>query len=212
MIKKVWDKFFDKNLKTKKFGRHYFDYSKPDADIKKIVHFLKKEGVEKILDLGCGEGRNSKFLSSKNFKVVGIDISKIAIKKAKLNDKKTYYKISDMRSIPYSEGNFDAVISTQTIFHSRLKDIRKTLQQVARVTKNDGIIFITLQPTRGNKYRMGKKIEANTYLSCYGDDAGVVHHFFNKNEIIKEFGMFKMIDLHLDKNNNYWYLLMKNKK
>ncbi|OIQ16861.1 MAG: hypothetical protein BM556_13790 [Bacteriovorax sp. MedPE-SWde] len=38
----------------------------------------------KIIDIGMGEGRNAVFLASKGYKVSGIDISSVAIKKARM--------------------------------------------------------------------------------------------------------------------------------
>ncbi len=212
MAKKVWDEFFKKENNSKKFGKHIFDYSKPDKDIVRLVSFLKKERVKKILDLGCGNGRNSNFLAAKNFNIVGIDNSKLAIKKAKHENRKVKYLFADMKKLPFREDFFDAVISTQTIFHGLLKNIRKTIREIKKVTKSNGLVFITLQPMKGNKYRMGKKLEKGTYISTDGDDKGEVHHFFAKAEILKEFQDFDFIDFHLERNLNYWYILMRNKK
>lgn len=210
MTKKIWDNFFENNRSTKKFGRYFFDYSKPDQDIVDLVPVLKRKKMIKILDIGCGEGRNSRFLSDEHFEVVGIDISKIAIQKAKkFDNSRTKYLVADMRELPFFDNSFDAVISIQTIFHGCLRDIRKTINEILRVTKKSGLIFLTLQPIKGNEYRMGKKLETNTYISNSGDDKGEIHHFFDQKEILKEFSKFKIIDLHLEQKNNYWYLLMK---
>lgn len=212
MTKKVWDNFFKKANDAKEFGKHIFDYSNPDKDIVDLVSILKKGNVKKILDLGCGNGRNGNFLSIKKFSVVGVDNSKLAIQKAKHRRGKVKYLLADMKKLPFREDFFDAVISTQTIFHGLLRDIRKTIKEINRVTKDNGLIFITLQPVKGNKYRMGKKLEKGTYISSAGDDKGEIHHFFTKTEILKEFKNFDFIDFHLEKDLNYWYILVRNRK
>lgn len=212
MTKKVWDKFFKDQKNIKKFGKHVFDYSKPDNNIVNLVPFFKKKKIIKVLDLGCGNGRNSKFLSAKDFNVVGIDISKIAIRLAKKQDQKSYYKVADMLKLPFPNNYFDATISIQTIFHELLTNIRKTIKEIIRVNKNKAIVFITLQPVYGNKYRMGQKLEKETYISNTGDDKGEIHHFFTKKEILKEFAKFGFIDFHLEFKKNYWYLLLRNQK
>lgn len=56
--------------------------------INKIIKFIEnKENISSILDLGCGEGSNTYFISTKFSadKVVGIDITEERVKKAKLN-------------------------------------------------------------------------------------------------------------------------------
>ena len=41
-----------------------------------------------VLDLGCGEGRNSLFLAKKGFQVTSVDISKVGIRKLQNLSKK----------------------------------------------------------------------------------------------------------------------------
>jgi len=209
---KIWDGFYQNNKTLKTFGKTVFDYSKPDGDIVELAKVFKKEKVKKILDLGCGSGRNCRFLSSKGFAVVGMDISKSAIKQAKKADGKIEYLVADMKKIPFPTDSFDALVSTQTIFHGRLQEIQQTINEIGRVVRNKGVIFITLQPVKGNKHRMGEKLEPNTYISNGGDDKGEIHHFFTKAEILKVFKELEFIDLHFVESNNYWYLLLRNKK
>jgi ubiquinone/menaquinone biosynthesis C-methylase UbiE len=222
MTKRIWEKFWERFFKENKdkicFGKVIFDYSKPDRDIVQLVKLFKKEKVKNILDIGCGEGRNCRYLAQKGFNVTGIDISKLAIKiarkKAKQSNLKIKYIVGDMKKLPsiFPENYFDAVISTQTIFHGTIKDIRKTIEGIRKVTKNGGLVFVTLQPVRGNEYRMGKKIEKGTYISYAGEDKGEIHHFFTKEEIKKEFKKFKILKIFLNKNSNYWYCLFRNQK
>lgn len=212
MTKRVWDQFYKRQKLSKKFGKYIFDYSKPDKDIIRLAPFFKKEKINKILDLGCGEGRNSRFLSGKGFEVIGVDISKIAIQKAKKADNKAKYLNANMKKIPFQKDFFDAIISIQTIFHEQINGIRKTIREISRVTKNQGLVFITLQPVRGNESFMGKKLENGTYIASKGDDKGEIHHFFTKSEILKEFKNFDFIKLYLKPKLNYWYILLKNQK
>ena len=44
---------------------------------------LKKHGVKRVLDLGCGAGRHCVLLAGSGFEVVGIDVSKYALKMAR---------------------------------------------------------------------------------------------------------------------------------
>lgn len=56
--------------------------------INKIIKYIKNiDDISSILDLGCGEGSNTYFISTKfnTDKVVGIDITEEGVKKAKLN-------------------------------------------------------------------------------------------------------------------------------
>lgn len=130
MPKKIWNKFFQKENHIKKFGKQIFDYSKPDPDVICLVSFFRKNKVETILDLGCGEGRNAKYLSEKDFKITGVDLSKVAIRKAKKAGGEVKYFLVDMRRLPFPNNSFNAIVSLQTIFHGRLNDVRKIIREI----------------------------------------------------------------------------------
>lgn len=67
-----------------------------------------------VLDMGMGEGRNAIFLARKGYKVTGVDISSVAIKKAKLLAREFDVRIktvlSSMEHYKVSSGYFDAII------------------------------------------------------------------------------------------------------
>ena len=73
ILTKYWNKFYKKNSITKESTFAKFTH-------KKIIN--KKA---KILDIGCGNGRDSYFFNKKGFNVTGIDISQKAIKKNSKN-------------------------------------------------------------------------------------------------------------------------------
>lgn len=208
-MKKIWDSFFKQDSLVKSFGNTCFDYSKPDKDVVNLATRLEQNGLKTILDLGCGEGRNARYLTSKGFAVHGIDLSREAIKMAKSQDSSSNYFVGDMKKLPYPDDFFDCTISTQTIFHGTISEIRQTIREIFRVNRKGSLIFITLQPIEGNEYRMGRKLEKNTYISNNGADKGEVHHFLDRKEILNEFSNFKILDLHLYARQNYWYLLVQ---
>ena len=69
----------------------------------------------KILDLGCGYGRNSIALAKKGYFVVGFDYCQelldIACIKAQEAGVHVHFIRGDMRQIPFSEASFDGVVS-----------------------------------------------------------------------------------------------------
>jgi SAM-dependent methyltransferase len=76
-----------KMAKEERFKKRYesgdtpWDIGKPDFNLIQTVTTMAIEPC-KALDIGCGTGDNSIWLSQKNFQVIGIDISEIAIQKA----------------------------------------------------------------------------------------------------------------------------------
>ena len=78
----------------------------------------------KILDIGCGEGRNSFRLASLGFEVTGIDISESAINKAKSKGMDCKFICYDALNFTAFEG-FDAIIDFG-LFHFVPYELRST--------------------------------------------------------------------------------------
>ena len=70
---KYWNKFYKKNSITK------------ESTFAKFTHKRIINKKAKILDIGCGNGRDSYFFNKKGFNVTGIDISQKAIEKNSKN-------------------------------------------------------------------------------------------------------------------------------
>lgn len=71
-IRGLWDQFFNTN--------HYVFGKEPAPFLKKNVTKLP---VGRALDIAMGEGRNAVFLARKGFLVDGVDISAVALRKAR---------------------------------------------------------------------------------------------------------------------------------
>lgn len=112
-----------------------------------VSHF-KIDEDSKILDIGCGGGRNIQRFAkqiSGNGRVVGIDYSEVSVEKSKkLNEE--YIKegivnvlqgsVSDM---PFPNETFDIVTGFETIYF--WPDFINDLKEVNRVLKKGGLVF-----------------------------------------------------------------------
>ena len=77
--------------KRYKVGNTPWDIGKPDFNLIQSVTTMAIKPC-KTLDIGCGTGDNSIWLSQNNFDVIGIDTSEIAIQKALEEASKTNVK------------------------------------------------------------------------------------------------------------------------
>jgi ubiquinone/menaquinone biosynthesis C-methylase UbiE len=207
LTKLVWDRAFEKEGKI---------FEKPEKEVVKIVKFFKKEGVKKILDLGCGSGRHLIYLSKQRFDVYGIDISKYGIKIArnwlKRENLKSHLKIGDFyKRLPYKDNFFDAIISIAALHHGKIGEIRKLIKEMKRILKPGGLIFVTLHKKLPKKKIPKERlfgikyIAPRTYVILGGPEKGGIHYNFNKKIIKKEFRDFEFLKLWL-KPGHYWLL------
>ena len=175
-------------------------YKDVGPEIKKYSKVLKKEKYKKILDLGCGTGRNAIYLAKQGFLVYALDISKtgvaIAKKKAKLlNLKNIKFNVADMNQTPYPDNYFDAVVCMFTLSHGLLKDNQDAVNEIYRILRPKGMLMTQLMSVKDKTCGKGKKIEKNTFLGGMEDDKHMMHHYFTKEEIgilLSEFTKFKL--------------------
>ena len=112
-----------------------------------VTHFEISED-SKILDIGCGGGRNIQRFAdqiSENGRVVGIDYSEVSVEKStKLNqeaiDRGTVNVLQgSVSEMPFYDETFDIVTGSETIYF--WPDFINDLKEVNRVLKKDGLVF-----------------------------------------------------------------------
>ena len=142
---KIWDEIY------KKGGR--WESDKPSKNIIKFKEYLKKN--QKVLDIGCGSGRDVIYLAKLRFDSYGIDFSKVAIRKArkKYKGKNLHLFVGKAEKLPFKNEFFGAVYCGLTIYFTNIK---KTFSEIDRVVKKDGLIYLVFELKR--KYIKTKKI------------------------------------------------------
>ncbi|MEK6940735.1 MAG: class I SAM-dependent methyltransferase [Nanoarchaeota archaeon] len=112
------------------------------AGNRRIIQALLDRHIKqrvKILDAGCGTGKNMEFLSRYG-NVNGIDINDHAIdfcKKRDLNVQKASVEL-----LPFKDDYFDLVTSFEVLYHQNVNSWQSALKELSRVTKPGGLILI----------------------------------------------------------------------
>lgn len=106
---------------------------------------------DKVLDLGCGNGRFLHYIAKKKIEYVGLDISEQLIKLASWRVRELAgcaaeyeFVVGDLASLPFNDSSFDVVISIATLHHIPSKKLRqKSFQKIAGVLKPGGVFIMT---------------------------------------------------------------------
>lgn len=90
----------------------------------------------KVLDVGCGKGYLLFELAQLGMDVQGFDVSKhgLADAKEEIRDKVFLHRAQD--AYPFTDGEFDLVITLNTLHNLELFDLKTALQEIERVGKN----------------------------------------------------------------------------
>lgn len=121
-----------------KLAGYFSDYEDWPPIEQKAMQFA--EG--RVLDIGCGAGRNSIYLQKKGFDVLGIDISPLAIKVCKLRGLKKA-KVIPVETVKFKSNSFDTIIMMGNNFglFGNLKKAKRLLKRFHRMTSKDALII-----------------------------------------------------------------------
>lgn len=112
----------------------------------------------KMLDIGCGTGTVCFYFAARGIDTVGIDISKNAIKLAKMNAKslslssKTNFFVSDFPNDKLS-GKFDLIICSEVLEH--IENDTKAISKVYSLLEKGGEVFFSVPLKTSFLYRLG---------------------------------------------------------
>jgi len=101
-----------------------------------------KDG-DRVLDIGCGNGRLLKLLKDKNIDYIGVDNSEKLINLAKEKYPQNRFLVADSLNLPFPENYFDEVFLIAVLHNVPSKEFRlQILKEAKRVLKQDGILII----------------------------------------------------------------------
>jgi ubiquinone/menaquinone biosynthesis C-methylase UbiE len=151
---------------------------------------------DKVLDLGCGNGRNLIYFKEKIVDYYGVDYSSRLIKIAKEKYPEENFRVGNALNLSFANNFFDKVYSIAVLHQIPSKSFRlKFLKEVKRVLRPKGLVVLTVW----NLYRkehilsvlknyflklFGKtKLGYRDILVPWGDKTERYYHFFSQKEL-----------------------------
>ena len=131
----------------------------------------------RVLDLGCGEGTNTRLLADRGAAVVGVDVSPAMVAAARDAEAKeprgiAYEVVSASGLRRFTDGSFDLVVSTMALMD--LPDYAGAVREAHRVLAPGGVFqFSITHPvttTRRTRWVRNEKGEREGWLigNCFG--------------------------------------------
>lgn len=105
----------------------------------------------KMLDLGCGIGRNLNFGHLMGLEMYGIELSSVAVATARRWMKEAYpgsvaehVQVGDVRRLPWQDGFFDHALSDSVLDSMAFPIARQGVAEVARTVKPGGYFYFNV--------------------------------------------------------------------
>jgi ubiquinone/menaquinone biosynthesis C-methylase UbiE len=112
-----------------------------------VLSLLPKKA--KILDLGCGPGRDTAIFAQKGFEVMGVDLSEKMIELARTRVKNATFKVMDATKLEFGAETFDCVWANAIFLHIPKSEIKQALTETFRVLKKGGILYVAVKEGEG---------------------------------------------------------------
>ena len=165
------------------------------ADIARDI--MEQRKFKRVLDGGCGYGRDCIYLAKEGFDAVGIDVSAEALRLARewANNEGVAvgFRDMDIADTIFEDFFFDTVIMFNT-FHLMLEKPReKAIAEIYRILKNGGVLVQAMFSRNENGFGEGIEVEGNTFE--FKRDRPVHVHFFSEGEIRSAFAQFAIVQL-----------------
>jgi len=148
--------------------------------------------MEKTI-LDCGAGGNMTPLAlfaNHGYETYGIEFDDDQIERTKEFEKENNISLNivkgDMRSLPFEDESMSFAYSYNAIFHMTKKDITKSMDEMKRVLKPGGLMFVNFISVEDFGYGQGEEISEGEFRQREGDEE-VIHTYYQPNEGEKHF-------------------------
>lgn len=142
-VGRYWDQNAENWIKLARLGYDRCrDLINSPAFFKMLPEILDLKG----LDIGCGEGYNTRITAKRGAKLNAVDISEVFITTAKETETQEplgiVYEIASASTLPYPENDFDFAIATMSLMD--IPETEKVIAEVYRVIKPGGFFQFSI--------------------------------------------------------------------
>ena len=157
----------------------------------------------KILDLGCGSGRDSMNFMKLGYEVTSVDGSKELAKKASVLLGKEVI-VSTFEELELKE-KFHGIWACASLLHIKREDLKTVLNNLYNNLDDNGVCYMSFK--YGEKEYVDDK---NRYFNCFTDES--IISFINENTKYNILGLYITEDKLGRVNEVKWVNLICNKK
>ena len=149
----------------------------------------------KILDAGCGEGRNAVYFINSGYQVFGIDQNETAIQYCRYLSKSLdpgydshRFQVGELENIPFHKEAFDAVICMAVLHFAKDEaNFWQMIQEMMRVLKPGGTLWFRMCTGFGGILEDSQSLGNGRYLLPDGSERFVLSK--EQMDRFQEFGL-----------------------
>ena len=129
-------------------GESYYWGTEPADFLEKLIALKPPSPDRKVLDIGCGEGKDAVYMAQRGYSVTAFDLTVSGIRKTvKLAEERGVIQlqayVDDINDFK-PEGLFDIIYSTGTIQYLKNENIPGFFEKVKRMTRPNGLNYFNV--------------------------------------------------------------------
>jgi len=136
------------------FGIGWKNGRNPDKHFLYFLERYRNEIGPEILDVGSGDGRHLLIMARLGYCMTGLEITESGLSatqiKLRENNLSAQLIRGDFHDLPFEDGRFDSVVSTQALHYNNWPGVQKSFSEIARVLKSGGLFFFRARSEKGH--------------------------------------------------------------
>ena len=145
-----WNKMRSEGEAARTSIAKYYSIAEPRLDAYRAMLDTYARTGARMLEIGCSDGTRSIELSLLGADVIGMDISDVAIRRARESARnagvRVHFDVGDAQNLAYDDRSFDVVFGSSVVHHL---DVSRVAPEIARVTRAGGAA-VFLEPLGHN--------------------------------------------------------------
>ena len=131
-----------------------------------VIRELLTLAGRRALDVGCGDGGLTRFLTRQGAQVVGLECGEAQMVRARAAERAgdERYLFGRAEALPFSAAGFDLVVLFHVLHHVPAAAQSLALAEARRVLRQDGLLYIQEPLAEGPYFEMIRPIEDETAL------------------------------------------------
>ena len=158
---------------------------------------------QKILDVGCGSGRDSVFFANQGFEVVAIDGSQNVIGLAKQTDTRIYWQCLRFDEIAKQswQNQFTGIWACASLLHVPFDDLPKILNDLLSCLRPTGILYASF------KYGDNEREKDGRFFCDMNEHRWqLIGEQLDSTKALK---LWQTLDNRVDRQETWWNVLLK---
>jgi SAM-dependent methyltransferase len=111
-----------------------------------FLSLLPKDAT--ILDVGCGAGRKTRYISDKGYSISGVDFSEKMLEIARRENPESEFTVLDVYELDTLDKKYDAVFAQAVLLHIPKTRVPEVLRKMKNILKPNGLLYLAVKNIR----------------------------------------------------------------